>query len=159
MMAYNTQNYRVFGLCPLSRILRKWRTQSFRNWICFHLQVRGETPTLLGPLERANINHLFLPWFLVNLSVIYYCCSQTPELLLTYFQKIQYLYTTILSCILMMRHDDILKISMCFTLRSTFLLASNRISVFLYRIYVSSSQIHIISTYQKIGRASCRERV
>jgi hypothetical protein len=27
------------------------------NYICFHPQVRGETPTLLGPLERANPNH------------------------------------------------------------------------------------------------------
>jgi hypothetical protein len=25
--------------------------------MCFHPQVRGETPTLLGPLERANLNH------------------------------------------------------------------------------------------------------
>jgi hypothetical protein len=27
-------------------------TRRFRNWIPF--QVRGETPTLLGPLERTN---------------------------------------------------------------------------------------------------------
>jgi hypothetical protein len=55
-MVYNTQNYRVFGLCPSSGIL-KTREQCFRNWICFHLQVRGETPPLIGPLERVNLNH------------------------------------------------------------------------------------------------------
>jgi hypothetical protein len=33
-------------------------TQRFGNWICFHRQVRGwETYTLLGTLERANLNH------------------------------------------------------------------------------------------------------
>jgi hypothetical protein len=31
----------------------------FGNWICFRPQVKGgkKTPTLLGPLERANLNH------------------------------------------------------------------------------------------------------
>jgi hypothetical protein len=34
------------------------RTQRFANWICFHTHVRvWETPTLLGPLEIANLNH------------------------------------------------------------------------------------------------------
>jgi hypothetical protein len=34
------------------------RTLCFRSWICFHPQVRGlKTPTLLGPLERANFIH------------------------------------------------------------------------------------------------------
>jgi hypothetical protein len=47
---------RVFGLCLSSRIPRT-RKQPFRNWICFCPQVRGKTPTLLGPLERANLNH------------------------------------------------------------------------------------------------------
>jgi hypothetical protein len=31
--------------------------ERFGNWICFHPQVRWETPTLLGPLERADLNH------------------------------------------------------------------------------------------------------
>jgi hypothetical protein len=31
--------------------------QSFRSRISFHPQVKGETPTLLGLLERANLNH------------------------------------------------------------------------------------------------------
>jgi hypothetical protein len=26
-----------------------------KKWICFHPQVRGETPTLLGPLELVSI--------------------------------------------------------------------------------------------------------
>jgi hypothetical protein len=35
------------------------KTQRFGNWICFRPQVKmGEkTPTQLGPLERANLNH------------------------------------------------------------------------------------------------------
>jgi hypothetical protein len=33
------------------------KTQRFGNWICFRPQVRGlKTTTLLGPLERANLN-------------------------------------------------------------------------------------------------------
>jgi hypothetical protein len=54
-MVYNTQNYWVFGLGPLSGIL-EIRKQHFRNWICFCPQVRevGKIPTQLGPLERAN---------------------------------------------------------------------------------------------------------
>jgi hypothetical protein len=55
-MTKDTQNYWVFGLCPLPGILES-RKQCFRNWICFHPHVKGEIPTLLGPLERANLNH------------------------------------------------------------------------------------------------------
>jgi hypothetical protein len=51
-MVYNTQNYRVFALCPLSGILEsrehsvsETRSVSIRKW-------GGETPTLLGILER-----------------------------------------------------------------------------------------------------------
>jgi hypothetical protein len=33
-------------------------TERFGNRTCFRPQVRGwETPTTLGPLERANLNH------------------------------------------------------------------------------------------------------
>jgi hypothetical protein len=37
------------------------KTRRFGNWICFRPQVKvGEkTPTQLGPLERANLNHWF----------------------------------------------------------------------------------------------------
>jgi hypothetical protein len=52
------QDYWVFGLCPSSGILKTRRTQRFWNWICFRPEVRGqETPTQLGPLERASLNH------------------------------------------------------------------------------------------------------
>jgi hypothetical protein len=37
---------------------KKYRIQHFVNWICFCPQVRREKPTLLGPLERANLNIL-----------------------------------------------------------------------------------------------------
>jgi hypothetical protein len=53
----NTRNYRVLGLCPLSSILKSYRTQPFGNWGCYPPQMRGETPTLLDLLERANLNH------------------------------------------------------------------------------------------------------
>jgi hypothetical protein len=59
MMVYNTQNYWVFGLCPLSSILET-RKHNVSETGCFHSQVRGaggKTPTLLGPIERANLNY------------------------------------------------------------------------------------------------------
>jgi hypothetical protein len=34
-----------------------FRTQCFGDLICLHSQVREETPTLLGSLEIANLNH------------------------------------------------------------------------------------------------------
>jgi hypothetical protein len=55
-MECKTKNYWVFGLCPSTGIL-KTRKQRFGNWICFRPQVRGDTPALLGTLERANLNH------------------------------------------------------------------------------------------------------
>jgi hypothetical protein len=46
-------DYRVFGLCTLSGVLMKtvdWKLD------CSHPQAKGwEVPTLLGPLERANL--------------------------------------------------------------------------------------------------------
>jgi hypothetical protein len=51
----------LLGFWTLSIIwnYRYRKTQRFENWICFRPQVRrwGETPTLLGPLKRANLNH------------------------------------------------------------------------------------------------------
>jgi hypothetical protein len=55
-MVYITQDYWVFGLCPSSGILET-RKQIFGNGICFRPLVRWETPNLLGPLERAILNH------------------------------------------------------------------------------------------------------
>jgi hypothetical protein len=46
------------GLRTLSivRHSRNLKTQRLGNWICFRPQVRGgETPSLLGPLERTNL--------------------------------------------------------------------------------------------------------
>jgi hypothetical protein len=31
------------------------KKQRLGNWICFRPQVKGDTPILLGPLERANL--------------------------------------------------------------------------------------------------------
>jgi hypothetical protein len=48
-MVYNTQNYRVSGLCPSSGILEN--RKRFGKWICFRSQVRlGKTPPQLGLL-------------------------------------------------------------------------------------------------------------
>jgi hypothetical protein len=56
-MVYDTQNYWVLDVSIVRHSKKHERSQRFGNWICFHPQVRGETPTLLGPLERANLNH------------------------------------------------------------------------------------------------------
>jgi hypothetical protein len=49
-------NYWVLGLYPSSGVL-KTRKQRFGNWMCFRQQVRGETPTVLGPLESVSLSH------------------------------------------------------------------------------------------------------
>jgi hypothetical protein len=38
-------------------IFWKLEKELFGNWTCFYPQVRGDTPTLLGSLERTNLNH------------------------------------------------------------------------------------------------------
>jgi hypothetical protein len=45
-MVYHNQNYWVFGLSPLSGILRNRKHD-----------VLEKTPTQLSPLDRANFNH------------------------------------------------------------------------------------------------------
>jgi hypothetical protein len=47
------RNFLDFFHCPVFQ-----KTRRFGNWICIRPQVKvGEkTPTLLGPLERANLN-------------------------------------------------------------------------------------------------------
>jgi hypothetical protein len=55
-MVYNAQNYWVSGLCPFSGILDT-RKHKVSETGCFRLQVRGGRHTLLGPFERANLNH------------------------------------------------------------------------------------------------------
>jgi hypothetical protein len=44
----------VSSIVPYSKI---YKTQHFGKWTCFRPQVRGETPALLGPLERPNLYH------------------------------------------------------------------------------------------------------
>jgi hypothetical protein len=45
-----------FWTLPIVQYSKNQTTQRFGNWICFHSQVREETPTLLGLLEIANLN-------------------------------------------------------------------------------------------------------
>jgi hypothetical protein len=49
MIAYNNQDYRVFELCPSSKVL-----SNTKFWKLVLLL--WEAPTLLGPYEGANIN-------------------------------------------------------------------------------------------------------
>jgi hypothetical protein len=56
-MVYNTQNYWVFGLCPLSAVLKTREHNISETGSISLLRLSGETPTLLGPLERANLHH------------------------------------------------------------------------------------------------------
>jgi hypothetical protein len=47
-----------FWILSIVRYSKKQKNTRFGNWICFRPQVRGqETPTQLGPLERASLNH------------------------------------------------------------------------------------------------------
>jgi hypothetical protein len=56
-MVYNTQNYWIFGLCPSSGILETRKHNVSETGSVSVLRWREETPILLGPLERANLNH------------------------------------------------------------------------------------------------------
>jgi hypothetical protein len=58
-MMYNTQNYGVFGPCPSSGIL-KTREHSFSETGSVCILRWGEAPTLLGPIERVNLRHIYL---------------------------------------------------------------------------------------------------
>jgi hypothetical protein len=61
-MVYNTELLRFWAL-SIVRHSKNQKTQRFRNCNFFHPHVKGETPTLLGPLERANLNR----WKLIQL--------------------------------------------------------------------------------------------
>jgi hypothetical protein len=55
-MVYNIRNRRVTGLCPASGILNTRNTR-FRKLDLFPSSGEWkDTPTLLGPLERDNLN-------------------------------------------------------------------------------------------------------
>jgi hypothetical protein len=56
------QNYWVFGLCPSSRILKTRNRNVSETGSVSVLRWGGETPTLLGPLGRANLNHSIVQW-------------------------------------------------------------------------------------------------
>jgi hypothetical protein len=46
----------TFWTLPIVWCTKRYKiTQRFGNWICFRLQVRGEAPTKLDPLETANL--------------------------------------------------------------------------------------------------------
>jgi hypothetical protein len=52
-----TQKYWVSGLCPSSRILNTRNHNVSETGSVSIDRWEGETPTLLGPIERANLNH------------------------------------------------------------------------------------------------------
>jgi hypothetical protein len=56
-MVYNTQNYWVFGLYPSSGILENRKHDVSETGPVSVLGEGEKTPTQLGPLERANLNH------------------------------------------------------------------------------------------------------
>jgi hypothetical protein len=56
-MVYNTWNYWVSGLCPLSGFLKKLEDTTFRKPDLFPSSGEGETP-LMGPLHTVNANQL-----------------------------------------------------------------------------------------------------
>jgi hypothetical protein len=51
------QNYWVFGLRPSSGILETTEHNISETRSASVLRLEGETSTLLGPLEEANLNH------------------------------------------------------------------------------------------------------
>jgi hypothetical protein len=47
----------ITGVWTLSIVRNSnYQKTMFRKLICFRLQVRGDTPTLLDPLETANLS-------------------------------------------------------------------------------------------------------
>jgi hypothetical protein len=59
---YNTQNRWVSGLCPSSGILNTRNTTRRRLDLFPSSREGRQTPTLLGLLERANLNHWTIPF-------------------------------------------------------------------------------------------------
>jgi hypothetical protein len=57
-MVYNTQKHFVFGLLTSFGILENRKHDVSETGSVSVLRLgRGNTPTQLGPLERANLNH------------------------------------------------------------------------------------------------------
>jgi hypothetical protein len=55
-MAYNAQNYWGFGLCSSAGVLETRKHNISETGSVSGLK-RGNIPTLLGPLQRANLSH------------------------------------------------------------------------------------------------------
>jgi hypothetical protein len=68
-----------FRTLSIVRYSRNQKTQRFGNWICFRPQVRGETPTLLGPLERANLKRLRRETYPVSETLFFFLVSRIPD--------------------------------------------------------------------------------
>jgi hypothetical protein len=60
MTVYNTQNYWVPGLCLSSGILNTRKHSISETQFVSVLRWGEETPTLLGPLERDNLNSYWI---------------------------------------------------------------------------------------------------
>jgi hypothetical protein len=56
-MVYNTQNYWVFGLLHSSGILEIRKHDVSETGSVSILRREEKSPTQLGPLERANLDH------------------------------------------------------------------------------------------------------
>jgi hypothetical protein len=81
-MVHNTRNYWVFGLCPSPGILKN---RTFRKPDLFPSSGEGwETPTLLGPLERANLMHstAYVSIITAKPAVLFRAFSYIPNVLL-----------------------------------------------------------------------------
>jgi nitrate reductase gamma subunit len=57
MMVYNTQSYWVSGLCLLSEILNTRKHNVSETGSVFPSSGDGKGDTVLGLLERTNLNH------------------------------------------------------------------------------------------------------
>jgi hypothetical protein len=56
-MMYNTQDYTVSELCPSSGILNTRKHNVSETYVIRSSGEGKETPSLMGPLETANLNH------------------------------------------------------------------------------------------------------
>jgi hypothetical protein len=53
-MKYITTEFLAFWTLSIVEYSKNMRTTRFGKWICFHHQVRGETPNPLVPLGRDH---------------------------------------------------------------------------------------------------------
>jgi hypothetical protein len=55
---YNTHSHWIYGLCPSSIIVNNYKTTLWKMDLCQSSGKGRDTPTVLGPSERANLSHL-----------------------------------------------------------------------------------------------------